>query len=122
MHRALDQLNMAPELLLIDGNRFNRYKTIEHKCIIGGDGKFLSIAAASILAKTYRDDFMKEAAITYPHYAWETNMGYATKKHRAAIEAHGSCELHRMSFTLLPSQLEFDLEMDVNLELDELEF
>ena len=124
MHRALDQLNQIPELLLIDGNRFNRYKDIEHKCIIGGDGKFLSIAAASILAKTYRDDFMKEAATRHPQYAWESNMGYATKKHRNAIKEHGACELHRMSFTLIPSQLELDLEMDLDLELDveELEF
>ena len=110
MHRALDQLKIIPELLLIDGNRFNPYKKIEHKCIIGGDGKFMSIAAASILAKTYRDDFMKDAAKKYPQYFWETNMGYATKKHRNAIREHGPCELHRMSFTLLPAQL--DLELD----------
>lgn len=110
MHRAIDQLKIVPELLLIDGNRFNRYKEIEHKCIIEGDAKFMSIAAASILAKTYRDDFMKEAAIKYPHYSWHTNMGYATKKHRAAIKEHGACELHRMSFTLLPTQLDLELE------------
>jgi len=108
MHRAIDQLKLIPELLLIDGNRFNRYKEIEHKCIIGGDGIYMSIAAASILAKTYRDDFMKEAAIKYPQYSWHTNMGYATKKHRAAIKEHGPCDLHRMSFTLLPTQLELD--------------
>lgn len=124
MHRALDQLNQTPELLLIDGNRFNKYKNIEHTCIIGGDGKFLSIAAASILAKTYRDDFMKEAAIKHPHYAWESNMGYATKKHRNAIKEHGPCELHRMSFTLLPTQLELELnEMpDMVLNAEDLEF
>lgn len=110
MHRAIDQLKIIPELLLIDGNRFNRYKEIEHKCIIEGDAKFMSIAAASILAKTYRDDFMKEAATRHPHYSWHTNMGYATKKHRAAIKEHGPCELHRMSFTLLPTQLDLELE------------
>ena len=110
MHRALDQLSIVPELLLIDGNRFNRYKTIEHKCIIGGDGKFMSIAAASILAKTYRDDFMKEAAKKHPQYSWHTNMGYATKAHRAAIKEHGPCDLHRLSFTLLPTQLDLELE------------
>lgn len=108
MHRAIDQLKIVPELLLIDGNRFNKYKDIEHKCIIEGDAKFMSIAAASILAKTYRDDFMKEAAKQYPHYSWHTNMGYATKAHRAAIKEHGACELHRLSFALLPAQLELE--------------
>ena len=112
MHRAIDQLSIVPELLLIDGNRFNPYKNIEHRCIIGGDGKFMSIAAASILAKTYRDDFMKEAAKKYPHYFWQTNMGYATKKHRDAIREHGLCELHRLSFTLLPEQLDLELEFE----------
>lgn len=110
MHRAVDQLKTIPELLLIDGNRFNPYKNIEHKCIIGGDAIFMSIAAASILAKTYRDDFMKEAAKTYPQYSWHTNMGYATKTHRTAIREHGPCELHRLSFTLLPTQLDLELE------------
>jgi ribonuclease HII len=110
MHRALDQLTITPELLLIDGNRFNPYKNIKHHCIIGGDAKFMSIAAASILAKTYRDDFMKAASAQYPYYAWHTNMGYATKEHRDAIKEHGVCELHRLSFTLLPSQLDLELE------------
>ncbi len=110
MHRAVDQLKITPQLLLIDGNRFNPYKKIEHKCIIGGDAKFMSIAAASILAKTYRDDFMKEAAKNYPHYSWHTNMGYATKAHRNAIREHGPCALHRLSFTLLPAQLDLELE------------
>jgi len=109
MHRALDQLNIIPELLLIDGNRFNPYKNIEHKCIIGGDAKYMSIAAASILAKTYRDDFMKEAAKRFPEYSWHTNMGYGTKAHRNGIREHGVCELHRMSFTLLPTQLDLEL-------------
>ena len=85
MHRAIDELKQKPELLLIDGNRFTPYKKINHQCIIKGDAKFLSIAAASILAKTYRDDFMKDAANSYPHYSWEQNMGYPTKKHREAI-------------------------------------
>jgi ribonuclease HII len=110
MHRALDQLTLTPELLLIDGNRFNPYKTIKHQCIIGGDAKFMSIAAASILAKTYRDDFMKAAAVQFPQYSWHTNMGYGTKLHRDAIREHGPCELHRMSFQLLPSQLEMEFD------------
>jgi ribonuclease HII len=104
----LDQLKTVPELLLIDGNRFKPYKSIKHECIIEGDAKYMSIAAASILAKTYRDDFMKAMAIKYPVYGWETNMGYATKRHRHAIAEHGTCELHRMSFQLLPSQLNIE--------------
>ena len=110
MHRAVDQLKTVPELLLIDGNRFNKYREIPHKCIIKGDAKFLSIAAASILAKTYRDDFMKEASKMYPQYGWETNMGYPTEFHREGIKAHGTTPLHRMSFQLLPSQLEMEFE------------
>lgn len=109
MHRAVDQLHTTPELLLIDGNRFKPYKTIPHQCIIKGDAKFLSIAAASILAKTYRDDFMKEAAKQYPVYGWETNMGYPTGLHRDGIREHGTTPLHRMSFQLLPGQLELEL-------------
>jgi ribonuclease HII len=108
MHRALDQLSTKPELILVDGNRFNPYKNIEHRCIIEGDAKYMSIAAASILAKTYRDDFMKEAAKQYPHYSWHTNMGYATKEHRNAIKEHGYSEFHRMTFRLLPEQLELE--------------
>jgi ribonuclease HII len=109
MHRAIAQLKVSPELLLIDGNRFTPYSGIDHRCIIGGDAKFMSIAAASILAKTYRDDFMKAAAERYPQYGWQTNMGYGTKKHRAAIALHGPCDLHRMSFTLLEAQLALEL-------------
>lgn len=109
MHRAVDELQSKPELLLIDGNRFTPYKNIPHQCIIKGDAKFLSIAAASVLAKTYRDDFMKEAAITYPHYSWEQNMAYPTKKHRDAIRLHGTTPLHRMTFQLLPKQLSLDV-------------
>ncbi len=106
MHRAVDQLQTVPERLLIDGNRFKPYKTIPHHCIIGGDAIYLSIAAASILAKTYRDDFMKEAAKEYPHYGWETNMGYPTELHREGIRKNGPCAIHRMTFQLLPAQLE----------------
>ncbi len=111
MHRALDQLSQSPQLLLIDGNRFTPYKTIPHQCIIKGDGKYLNIAAASILAKTYRDDFMKEAALQHPHYGWENNMGYPTKFHREAIRNHSTTSLHRMTFQLLPSQLEMELDV-----------
>lgn len=110
MHRAVDQLHTTPELLLIDGNRFKPYKTIPHQCIIKGDAKFLSIAAASILAKTYRDDFMKEAAKQFPVYGWESNVGYPTMLHRDGIREHGTTPLHRMTFQLLPGQMEMELE------------
>jgi len=109
MHRAIDQLKQVPELLLIDGNRFNKYKNINHQCIIKGDGKFLSIAAASVLAKTYRDDIMMDLHSKFPMYKWNENKGYPTKAHRAAIKEHGATAFHRMSFTLLPTQLELDL-------------
>lgn len=112
MHRAIDQLAVRPELLLIDGNRFNPYPGIDHRCIIGGDARFKSIAAASILAKTYRDDFMKQVAEKYPVYAWASNMGYATREHREAIKTHGLCEFHRLSFTLLPESEQLELELD----------
>lgn len=102
MHRAIDQLAVRPEQLLIDGNRFNPYPNIEAHCIIKGDGKYLSIAAASILAKTYRDDYMLDNHSQYPNYGWNTNKGYPTKAHRAAIQQHGSSPLHRQSFRLLP--------------------
>ena len=103
MHRAIDQLNVSPEMLLIDGNRFNPYPKIPHECIIKGDGKFLSIAAASILAKTYRDEYMKKIHEEFPVYDWNKNKGYPTKKHRSAIRTHGDCVHHRQSFTLLPA-------------------
>jgi ribonuclease HII len=108
MHRALDQLSVRPELLLIDGNRFKPYKDIKHECIVEGDAKYMSIAAASVLAKTYRDDYMRSMAVKYPVYSWETNMGYATKHHRAAIKEHGTTELHRMSFQLIDPQMEME--------------
>lgn len=109
MHRAIDQLKVRPELLLIDGNRFKKYNDIPHQCIIKGDAKYLSIAAASILAKTYRDDFMKEAAQKYPNYGWDTNMGYPTIRHREGISQNGTTPLHRMTFQLLPGQLSLEL-------------
>lgn len=104
MHRAVDKLKIKPELLLIDGNRFKPYAGIPHECIIKGDGKYMSIAAASILAKTHRDRFMANAAQQYPGYGWETNAGYPTKKHRDAIRELGITQLHRKSFRLLPEQ------------------
>jgi len=100
MHRAIDQLSIKPELLLIDGNRFNPYKTIQHKCIIKGDGKFMSIAAASILAKTHRDEYMKTLDEKYPEYSWKQNKGYPTVAHRKAITLHGVSPFHRLSFNL----------------------
>lgn len=109
MHRALDQLNTKPEQLLIDGNRFKPYQYIPHHCIIGGDAKYMSIAAASILAKTYRDDLMKKLALEFPQYGWEKNMGYPTKAHRQAIRDFGITEHHRLSYQLLPNQLNLDL-------------
>lgn len=108
MHRALDQLNVLPESLLIDGNRFKKYKTIPHHCIIEGDGKYMSIAAASILAKTYRDDYMERLHEQFPDYDWMNNKAYATEKHREAIVKYGITEHHRKSFRLIPTQLEFD--------------
>lgn len=103
MHRAVDQLGTIPELLLIDGNRFNPYPNISHECIIKGDGKYLSIAAASILAKTYRDEYMEKIHKEFPMYDWNKNKGYPTKKHRQEIFHHGDCLHHRKTFTLLPA-------------------
>jgi ribonuclease HII len=106
MHRAIEQLQTKPEHLLIDGNRFTAYPNINHTCIVKGDGKFLSIAAASILAKTYRDDYMLEQDKKFPLYDWKNNKGYPTKKHRLAIQKYGINPIHRKSFSLLPNQLE----------------
>ena len=106
MHRALDQLKIRPELLLIDGNRFVPYRETTYHCIVKGDGKFLSIAAASILAKTHRDELMQKMAVTYPGYGWETNMGYPTPEHRDGIRRLGITPIHRRSFQLLPAQLD----------------
>lgn len=98
MHLALDKLKKRPRFLLIDGNRFIRYKKVPHKCIIGGDGLYNSIAAASILAKTWRDEYMKNLHDQFPYYAWNSNKGYGTEEHRSAIEKHGLCIHHRRSF------------------------
>ena len=109
MHLALDQLAQRPTLLLIDGNRFHRYSETPHQCIVKGDATFLSIAAASVLAKTHRDAFMQEAHARHPHYGWDKNKGYPTKLHREGIAAHGITPLHRKSFRLTDQQLILDL-------------
>ena len=113
MHRALDQLKLRPEAVIVDGNHFDSYvvgkglpnegKLLPHTCIVKGDGKYLSIAAASILAKTYRDDYMNEQAERFPFYGWEKNKGYPTKTHYQGIEKHGLCALHRKSFNIHPN-------------------
>ncbi|EMS32983.1 Ribonuclease HII [Mariniradius saccharolyticus AK6] len=108
MSRAIEALNVKPQHLLIDGNRFSSHLTIPHTCIVKGDGKFASIAAASILAKVYRDEMMERFAAQYPGYGWETNVGYPTTSHREGILKLGTTPLHRKSFKLLPDQLEFD--------------
>lgn len=108
MHRAIETLQVKPEHLIIDGNRFKPYEGIPHQCVVKGDGKYMSIAAASILAKTYRDDYMNKIAADYPAYQWAKNKGYPTKDHRKAIEEFGATEHHRMSFTLIDPQLKFD--------------
>lgn len=106
MHLALDQLKVMPEFLLIDGNRFKPYSNIDYKCIVKGDGKYLSIAAASVLAKTYRDELMARLSVEFPGYGWTTNVGYPTEEHRQGIRQLGITPYHRKSFQLLPSQLE----------------
>lgn len=103
MHRAIDQLAVKPQHLLIDGNRFKPYQDIPHSCFIKGDSRFMSIAAASILAKTYRDEYMEKIDLEYPSYDWKQNKGYPTQSHREAIQKYGPCEHHRHSFTLLPA-------------------
>jgi ribonuclease HII len=109
MHRALDQLKVRPEAIIVDGNRFKPYNKIPHTTIVKGDGKYLSIAAASILAKTYRDDYMNRLAEEYPQYDWRSNKGYPTKKHREAIKQFGITPYHRKSYNLLgDGQLYFD--------------
>lgn len=109
MHRAIDRLVLRPQHLLIDGNRFNPYPDIPHTTVVKGDGKYLSIAAASVLAKTYRDDYMNRLHEEYPMYDWKDNKGYPTKKHRYAIHRYGVTPYHRMSFNLLgDGQLSFD--------------
>jgi ribonuclease HII len=110
MHRAISKLKVKPESLLIDGNRFNKYKKIPHHCIVKGDEKYLSIAAASILAKTYRDAYMHTLHLEFPVYGWKNNKAYCTREHRSAIEVNGITPYHRMSFCLLPSQLEISFD------------
>lgn len=101
MHRALDKLKVRPEAIIVDGNRFKPYQNLPHTTIVKGDGKYLSIAAASILAKTYRDDYMDQLAQTYPQYDWLSNKGYPTKKHREAIRKYGITPFHRKTFNML---------------------
>lgn len=108
MHHALDKLHIKPGFLLIDGNRFTGYKNIRHECIVKGDGEYASIAAASILAKTYRDEYMLQLHPQFPYYGWHSNKGYGTKEHRSAIEKHGLCVHHRKTFQCLPSQMEME--------------
>ncbi len=105
MHRAIEQLSVIPEFLIIDGNRFNKYKKVPHQCIVEGDAKYLSIAAASILAKTYRDDFMKQIALEHPEYDWHSNKGYPTIKHREAVLKIGFTPYHRRTFRVSDPQL-----------------
>jgi len=104
MHQAIATLGTTPSLLLIDGNRFSAYPSIRHQCFVKGDGRFASIAAASILAKTYRDQLMQKLHLEFPQYGWNKNMGYGTAAHRKAIDTHGLCTYHRKSFRLLPEQ------------------
>jgi ribonuclease HII len=109
MHRALDQLTVRPEAIIVDGNRFKPYRDLPHTTIVKGDGKYLSIAAASILAKTYRDDYMNQLAEEYPQYDWLSNKGYPTRKHREAIKKYGITPYHRKSYNLLGNgQLSLD--------------
>ena len=108
MHKALEMLTIKPQHILVDGNRFLPFNDIPYTCVVGGDAKFLSIAAASVLAKTYRDEYMGKIHSEFPMYDWESNKGYPTKKHREAIKLYGITQHHRKSFNLLDKQLEFD--------------
>jgi ribonuclease HII len=110
MHRALDQLQIRPEHIIVDGNRFKPYRQIPYECIVKGDGKYMSIAAASILAKTHRDQYMEQLHQQYPMYHWKKNKGYPTKEHRAGIQQYGTTEFHRMSFSLLDTQLKLQFD------------
>jgi ribonuclease HII len=109
MHQALGQMEIQPEFVIVDGNRFTPYGEIPHETIIKGDGKYLSIAAASVLAKTYRDEYMENVHKAFPMYGWKRNKGYPTQAHRNAIREHGPCIHHRHSFQLLPVQMKLDL-------------
>ena len=110
MHRALDQLTVRPEHIIVDGNRFKPNSQIPHLCIVKGDGKYMSIAAASILAKTHRDEYMEKLHKQFPHYNWQKNKGYPTREHREGIARYGTTDFHRMSFNLLDQQLELPFE------------
>ncbi len=104
MHLAIEKLSVTPSFLIIDGNYFTPYREIPHRCFIKGDGAYAAIAAASILAKTSRDAYMKALHNEYPHYSWHTNKGYGTEEHRLAINSHGTCKYHRKSFNIHPAQ------------------
>lgn len=104
MHKSIALLKKTPEFIVVDGNKFKPFKEIPHETIVKGDGKYLNIAAASVLAKTYRDDFMEELHLEFPVYNWKKNKGYPTKEHRKGIAEHGSCKYHRQSFRLLPKE------------------
>ncbi len=112
MHKALRQLTQKPQHILVDGNRFKKYDDIPHTCFVKGDGRYLSIAAASILAKTYRDDYMLKIHSDYPEYGWNRNKGYPTEIHRKAISRHGITDHHRKTFRLMDDQLKLDLKME----------
>ncbi|AOW20547.1 ribonuclease HII [Urechidicola croceus] len=109
MHKSIDSLDISPEFIIVDGNKFNNYKDIPHETIVKGDAKYMSIAAASVLAKTYRDDYMEKIHLEFPKYNWKQNKGYPTKQHREAIREFGITQYHRKSFRLLPEQLKLDL-------------
>ncbi|CAM1358456.1 ribonuclease HII [Tenacibaculum xiamenense] len=109
MHRAIAKLKTAPEFIVVDGNKFRPYEEIPHETIVKGDGKYMNIAAASVLAKTYRDDYMEKIHEEFPEYNWKKNKGYPTKEHRNAIREFGATQYHRKSFKLLPEQLKLDL-------------
>jgi ribonuclease HII len=115
MHIALDNLKKPARYIIVDGNRFAPYCDVKHKCIVKGDGLYNSIAAASVLAKTYRDEYMRSLHHEFPLYNWHTNKGYGTEEHRLAIEAHGLCKYHRMSFNINPQQMAFDFEEEAIL-------
>ncbi len=114
VHLALDKLKKRPKFILMDGNRFKQYKKVKHECIIKGDGIYASIAAASILAKTARDSYMKKIHKEFPHYNWKSNKGYGTPEHRAAIDVHGLCKYHRHSFNIMNMQMSMFDEEEVN--------
>lgn len=110
MHRALDQLQIRPQHIIVDGNRFKKYSEVPHLCIVKGDGKYMSIAAASVLAKTHRDEYMENLHEQFPVYNWKKNKGYPTKEHRSGIEQYGTTDFHRLSFTLSDSQLKIHFD------------